>query len=81
MYKIFLRITALILINLFAFLILWIILWEIFWNKKVFLIWCVIFSIIPLIIIMVFQIKKINIELNNIPNLEKNDWNTKWKNN
>lgn len=81
MYKIFMRITALILLNLFAFLVFWTILWEIFWNKRVFLIWAVIVSLIPLIIIMFFEIKKANNELNNITKPEKNEWNTKWTSN
>lgn len=77
MYKSFIRISLIILVNLFAFLFFWIILGAIFWNKLLFLVWAVIFSIIPLVIILFIEIKKVNTEFNNILSEKKDDSN--WK--
>ena len=77
MYKNFIRISVLILGNLFAFLLFWIILGALFWNKVQILLWCIIFSIIPLTFILYFEVKKITNELNNISNENKDDW--EWK--
>lgn len=73
MLKIFIKISIIILVNLFAFLLFWIILGAIFWNTETFLIFSIIFSIIPLIIIMVFEIQKTTKELNNISKIEEDD--------
>ncbi len=77
MYKSFIRISLIILVNLFAFLFIWIILGAIFWNKWFFLIWAVIFSIIPLLIILFIEIKKVNTQFNTILSQKKDDSN--WK--
>lgn len=77
MLKKIIRILLLILINLFAFLFFWIILGSLFWSKWQFLFGSVIFSIIPLTFVLYFEVKKITIELNNISNENKNDW--EWK--
>lgn len=66
MYKIFFRIFLLILTNLFAFLLFWIILGALFWNKGQFLMGAVFLSIIPLIWILVFEIKRVTKEFNTI---------------
>ncbi len=76
MYKKFLKISSLILLNLFAFLLFWNILGAIFWNKWLFLIGAVIFSIIPLIIILFIEIKNTTNEFNNIKT-QKDEWNSK----
>lgn len=73
MLKIFIKISVIILVNLFAFLLFWIILGAIFWNTKTFIVFSIIFSIIPLIIIMVFEIQKTTKELNNISKIEEDD--------
>lgn len=77
MKKILLRISTIILVNLFAFLLFWIILGSLFWNKGQFLIWAVMLSIIPLVIILFIEIKKVNKEFNNILSEKKDDWNSK----
>lgn len=66
MYKTFLKYTLYIFINLFAFLTIWVILDAVFLTWHKFLFWSIIFSIIPLTIIMVLQVKKITKELNDI---------------
>lgn len=77
MYKKILKITLPILANLFAFLLFWIILGALFWNKGQFMLWSIIFSLIPLTFILYFEVKKITTELNNISNENKDDW--EWK--
>lgn len=77
MYKNFLRISMMILANLFAFLLFWIILGALFWNKGQILIWSVVASIIPLTIILFIEIKRVNKEFNNISKTQENDRN--WK--
>lgn len=77
MYRIFVRISVLIFLNLFAFILIWTILGEVFWSKGVFLIWSVIVSIIPLVVIMFFEVKKVNNKFNNILKEKKYDWDTK----
>lgn len=66
MYKSFFRIFLLILANLFAFLLFAVILGVLFWNKWQFLIGAVFLSIIPLIIILAFEIKRVAKEFNTI---------------
>jgi L-asparagine transporter-like permease len=77
MYKNLIRITLVILLNLFAFLFFAIILGELFWNKKQFLILCIILSIIPLLIFLYIEIQKTLKKLNNISKKNKNGSN--WK--
>lgn len=77
MYKIILKVSTLILVNLFAFLLFWIILGAIFWNTKSFLLISIVVSIIPLTIIMIFEIQKTTKEFNNILPEKKDDWNSK----
>lgn len=77
MYKSFIRISLIILVNLFAFLFFWIILGAIFWSKWLFLVWAVIISIIPLTIILFIEIKKVNTEFNTILSEKKDDSNGK----
>lgn len=81
MYKSLFRIWVLIFLNLFAFMLFWTILGAVFWNKSDFLLWTVLISIIPLMFIMFFEIKKLNIELSNISKIKKYERNTKWKKN
>lgn len=76
MLKKFLKISSIILLNLFAFLLFGSILGAIFWKSGLFLIGAVIVSIIPLTVILFMEIKKITEEFNNIKE-EKNDWNSK----
>lgn len=76
MLKKFLKISSIILLNLFAFLLFGSILGAIFWREWLFLVWSVIISIIPLTVILFMEIKKITEEFNNIKE-EKNDWNSK----
>ncbi|MDD4151036.1 MAG: hypothetical protein PHR68_00250 [Candidatus Gracilibacteria bacterium] len=73
MLKIFIKISVIILLNLFAFLLFGIILGAIFGKTETFLVFSIIFSIIPLIIIMVFEIQKTTKELNNISKIEEDD--------
>ncbi len=77
MYKNIARITSIIFINILAFLLLWNILGALFWNKWLFLILSVIVSIVPLVIFLFIEIKKIIQELNNIYKEKKDDSN--WK--
>lgn len=79
MQKYLVKISALIFLNLFAFLLFWTILWAIFWNKLFFLIASVIISIIPLTMIMFFELKKINNQISNISKEKKYDWDSKWE--
>lgn len=76
MNKIFIKITIIIFLNLFAFLLFGSILGAIFWNFGLFLIWAVIFSLITLTIILFIEIKKTLNDFNSI-NTEKNEWNSK----
>lgn len=76
MLKKFLKISSIILLNLFAFLLFGSILGAIFWRVWLFLVWSVIISIIPLTVILFMEIRKITEEFNNIKE-EKNDWNSK----
>lgn len=68
MGKIFINITLIIFLNLFAFLGVWHILDAIFqtWFKMKLIL--IIASIVPLIIIMHFYLKKVLKDLNNIKN-------------
>ncbi len=77
MTKSFLKITLIIFLNLFAFLLFWIILGALFWNTKQFLVLMVIISLIPLTIILYLEIGKTLKELNNISKKQENDSN--WK--
>lgn len=77
MYKNLARITSIIFVNLFAFLLLWNILGALFWSKWLFLIGAVIISIIPLVIFLFIEIKKTTQEFNNIYKEKKDDSN--WK--
>lgn len=77
MYRFFFRICGIILINLFAFLLFAVILGALFWNKGQFLIGAVLFSIIPLIIILSREIKKVTQEFNTISKQSKDDRNSK----
>lgn len=81
MRKSLMRISVLILLNLLAFLFLWAILWAIFWHKEFFFIICVVISIVPLTMIMFFEIKKTTNQLNNISKEKKYDWNSNWSDN
>jgi len=81
MYKVLIRIWILIFLNLFAFLFLWAILWAIFWRKEFFFIICVTISIIPLTMIMFFEIKKTTNQFNNISKEKKDDGESNWCNN
>lgn len=75
MYKHILKITLIIFLNLFAFLSFWIILGALFWKKDFFLIMSIIFSIIPLTILLFIEVKKVNNEFNNFTknNNERNN--------
>ncbi|MDD5769395.1 MAG: hypothetical protein PHE25_00355 [Candidatus Gracilibacteria bacterium] len=77
MYKIILKVSTLILVNLFAFLLFGIILGAIFGNTKSFLLISIVVSIIPLTIIMIFEIQKTTKEFNNILPEKKDDGNSK----
>lgn len=77
MRKNLIRISIIIFLNLFAFLLFWIILGALFWNKEQFLILCVIVSIIPLLIFLYIETQSTLKELNNISK-EKKD-GTNWK--
>ena len=80
MHKALLRIWFLIFLNLLAFLFLWAILWAIFWHKGFFFIVCITISIIPLTMILFFEIKKTNNQFNNISKEKKYAWKTNWSN-
>ncbi len=77
MYKNFIRISIMILANLFAFLLFAVILGALFWNKGQFLIWSVVASVIPLIIILFREIKRIQKEFDTISKQTKDDTNGK----
>lgn len=77
MYKNFIRISLLILWNLFAFLVFAVILGALFWNKGQFLIWSVVASIVPLTIILFREIKRVNKEFDTISKQTQNDTNGK----
>lgn len=77
MYKNFIRISIMILANLFAFLLFAVILGALFWNKGQFLIWSVVVSVIPLIIILFKEIKRIQKEFDTISKQTKDDTNGK----
>ncbi len=68
MKKYFINITAIIFVNLFAFLTVWHILDAIFWSGVKFKLIFIFISIISLVFIMTFYLKKIIKELNNINN-------------
>lgn len=77
MSKNFIRISIIIFLNLFAFLLFWIILGPLFWNKEQFLILSVILSIIPLLIFLYIETQSTLKELNNISKQKKDG--TNWK--
>ncbi len=76
MYKNFVRVSGIIFWNLFAFLIFWIILGALFWNKWQFLIGAVLLSIIPLVVFLFIEIKRVTKEFNNISKKPENDGNS-----
>ena len=77
MSKALLKITLIIFLNLFAFLSIWIILGALFWNREQFLVFSVIFSIIPLTIFLYIDTKNTLNKLNNISKENKDDRNSK----
>lgn len=77
MNKIFLRITWIFFLNLFAFLFFAVILGALFWNKEKFFVLSFIVSIIPLSIFLYIEVQNTLKKLNNISKEKKYDWN--WK--
>lgn len=74
MWKFAVRMWLLILLNLFAFIVLWNILDALFETEGIFTVFMIVLSIFPLSIIMMMQISKVTKELKNIsPDKQNNE--------